>query len=617
MASSRAHHLYRRRCDRERSLPRDSGGRLAMAARRGSVPPRGSGWRPTAARRGPRPPAPTPADHVPHALMTLSSALFDTLDEGEILSLAMDHVAAAGPYGAEAGYLTVDGALVPSPRNGQVHALAVDRRVRELAGEDGPVTVPGRPRARALGLRGHERLHGYLVVTSRSRPTEAERSLLATLVRHTAAALSAAFAHRRRREDALELHRLREERTALQGQLISVVAELGYERALHALMADVAASDGGGGEEAITRALHGLTGLPALVEDRFGRLRSWTGPDRPDPYPEPDPVRQDAMLYAVGRQAGPVRVKDRLVTLVRPHGEILGVLALVDVQREADDHTLRALEDGAASLAPELAHLRNLAEVESKLHRELADDLLTGTDEASAYARSEAVGHDLHRRHYVVVVQWSNRTADGPFAQTVGRAASAVGMHSLLTRRSDHVVLVADDRPHARALYEALARETGTRSGTIGVSAPCDSLADIPHRYQEAQRALEVRRHSHEHYGTTFFDELGLYRILGPGNDYRELETFVHEWLGQLIDYDSRHHTAMVETLSQYFDCGGNYDETAESLAIHRSTLRYRLQRIRDISGNDLADVEDRLNLQVATRVWKIVLGEQAGERRR
>jgi DNA-binding PucR family transcriptional regulator len=539
--------------------------------------------------------------------MVLSRTLFDTPDEGEILRLAMDHIAAAGPYSAEAGYLKVDGDLVPSPRNGQTHVSAVGRRVRELAGRDGPVTVPGRPWGRALGLRGLEGLHGYLVVTSRSRPSEAERSLLATLVRHTAAALSVAFADRRRREDALELHRLRDERTALQRQLISVAAELGYQRAVHALMADVAAS--GGGEEAITRALHRLTGLPALAEDRFGRLRSWTGPGRPDPYPEPDPVRQDEMLHAVSRQAGPVRVKDRLITLVRPHGEILGVLALVDARDEADEHTVLALEHAAASLAPELAHLRDLAEVELRLHRELVDDLLAGTDEASAYARSEAVGHDLHRSHYIVVVQWPNRTADDSFAQTVGRVASGVGMRSLLTRRSDHVVLVADDRPHARALYEALARETGTRSGTIGVSAPCDSLDDIPRHYEEAQRAMEVRRHSRERYGTTFFDELGLYRILGPGNDYRELETFVQEWLGQLIDYDSRHHTAMVETLSRYFDCGGNYDETAESLAIHRSTLRYRLQRIRDISGNDLANVEDRLNLQVATRVWKIVLG--------
>ncbi|WP_112467928.1 PucR family transcriptional regulator [Streptomyces triticisoli] len=593
MASSRAHNLHRlygRYSDREGSLPRGSAGRHS-----------------TAVRRQPRPPVPSPADHALHELIAFSRTLFDTPDEGEILRLAMDHIAAAGPYSAEAGYLKVDGDLVPSPRVGQIHAPAVDRRVRELAGQDGPVTVPGSPWGRALGLRGLERLHGYLVVTSRSRPTEAERSLLATLVRHTAAALSVAFAHRRQREDALELHRLREERTALQRQLISVAAELGYQRAVHALMADVAAS--GGGEEAITRALHGLTGLPALVEDRFGRLRSWTGPSRPDPYPEPEPVRQDEMLHAVAREVGPVRIKDRLITLVRPHGEILGVLALVDARNEADEHTVLALEHAATSLALELAHLRNLAEVELRLHRELVDDLLAGTDEASAYARSEAVGHDLHRSHYVVVVQWSNRTADDSFAQTVGRAASAVGMRSLLTRRFDHVVLVADDRPHARALYEALARATGTRSGTIGVSAPSDSPDDIPHRYQEAQRALEVRRHSRERYGTTFFDELGLYRILGPGNDYRELETFVHEWLGQLIDYDSQHHAAMVETLSRYFDCGGNYDETAESLAIHRSTLRYRLQRIRDISGNDLANVEDRLNLQVATRVWKIVMG--------
>ncbi|MFE5491430.1 PucR family transcriptional regulator [Streptomyces virginiae] len=539
--------------------------------------------------------------------MELSHALFEAPSEGEILRLAMHHIAAAGPYCAEAGYLQVDGDLVASPRNEHLHAASVDRRVRELEGQDGPVTVPDRPWGWALGLRGAERLHGYLVVTSRTRPTVDQWSLLATLVWHTAAALSVAFAQRRQREDALELHRVREERATLQQQLISVMAELGHQRAVHSLMADIAAS--GGGEKAVTRALHELTGLPALVEDRFGRLKAWSGPGRPDPYPEPDPARQDDMLHAVAREVGPVRIRDRLVALVRPHGETLGVLAVVDALSEADEHTVFALEHAAASLALQLAHLRNLAEVELRLHRELADDLLAGTDAASAYARSEAVGHDLHRSHYVVVVEWSNRAADDSFARTVGRAASAVGMRSLLTRRSDHVVLVADDRPHARALHEALARATGTRSGTIGVSAPSDSVPDIPHRYQEAQRALEVRLSSRERYGTTFFDELGLYRILGPGADRQELETFVHEWLGQLIAYDSGHHATMVETLSRYFDCGGNYDEAAASLAIHRSTLRYRLQRIREISGNDLTNVEDRLNLQVATRVWKIVLG--------
>ena len=586
-----------------KSRPHTLNGHSCKGGSRSGLGPRQP---PAAARGEPRPPP--SVGRALHELTVLLRDLFATSDESEILRLAMDHIAAAGPFAAEAGYLLeTGGELVPSPGNRQDHALTVQPKVRDLAGRDGPVAVPGRHGGQALGLRGLEGLHGYLVVTSRSRPTGTERFLLATLIRHTAAALSVAFAHHRRREEARELQGLREERAALQRQLVTVMAELAYRQAVHALTADVAAS--GGDEEAVTRALHGLTGLPALAEDRFGRLRSWAGPSRPDPYPEPDPVRQNALLNAAAREARPTRIEGRLIALVRPHGEVLGMLALVDPRGEADEHTVLALEQAAMSLAPELAHLRNQAEVELRLHRELADDLLAGTDETSAYARSEALGHDLHRSHYIVVVRWSDRAADDSFAQAVGRAAAAVGMRSLLTRAAEHVVLLADDRPHAGALYEALALDTGAPSGSIGVSARCDSPDNIPQHYQEAQRALEVLRHSRKQYGMTFFDQLGLYRILGPGNNLRELEAFVHEWLGQLIDYDARNNSAMTETLARYFDCGGNYDETAASLSIHRSTLRYRLQRIREISGNDLANVEDRLNLQVATRVWKIVLG--------
>lgn len=61
-----------------------------------------------------------------------------------------------------------------------------------------------------------------------------------------------------------------------------------------------------------------------------------------------------------------------------------------------------------------------------------------------------------------------------------------------------------------------------------------------------------------------------------------------------------------MHTLTRYFDHGGNYDETARALAVHRSTLRYRLQRIREVSGRRLDDVDSRFNLQVATRIWKV-----------
>jgi sugar diacid utilization regulator len=520
----------------------------------------------------------------------------------------MSHLGGLGPYRAEGGYLMVGDDLIrASAQSADGRGTSLDTQVRELAGADGPVALAGRPWGRVFGLRLFGHLLGALVVSSSSKPTDEDQSLLRTLVGFTSAALSLAAAQRRPRGDARELSRLRGEQDAAHRELSTLRSELDYQRRVHGTLGEVAAS--GGGEDGITRALHELTGLPVLIEDRFGNLRSWAGPDRPASYPVRTPARQEDMLRQAALAVEPVRIKDRLVALARPRGDVLGVLALVDPDGRAGERDVFALAHAVRSLTLELMHLRSLAEVELRLRRQLVDDLLEGTDEASAYARSEAVGHDLHRPHHVIVVYWPGRLADDSFARAVERAAATLGIRPLVTRRGDRLALLADERPPGAALHAAVARELGTPGGAIGVSTLCSSPRSIPRCYEEAQRALEVRRHSRQQHGTTFYDDLGLFRLLGPDQDHAELEVFVREWLGRLLDYDTEHGTDMVRTLAKYFDCGGNYDETAAALSIHRSTLRYRLQRIREISDRDLTDVDTRLNLQVATRVWGIMLG--------
>ncbi|MEU9896009.1 helix-turn-helix domain-containing protein [Streptomyces phaeochromogenes] len=543
----------------------------------------------------------------PHGLLVLSRTLFTCAEQSEIVRLAMRHVSALGPYHAEAGYLATGDGLSRVPGHDAGAPTVVDARMKELGEADGSVSLPERSWNWAFGLRGAGGLLGYIVVSSRSGPDEQGRFLLSTLVGLTSAALSLAATRPADHDSAGELSRLRTERDAVLGQLDAMRSELHLQKTVHETLARVAAR--GGGEDAITQALYEITGLPALIEDRFGNLRSWAGPDRPDPYPVRSPTYQDEMLRQVAREAGPVRVKDRLIALARPRGDLLGVLAIEDPEATADDHTMFALDHAQRSLAQELMHMRELTEVELRLRRQLIDDLLEGTDETSAYARAEAVGHDLQRTHYVVVVHWPGNAADGSFTHAVEQATATTATRPLITRRGDRVVLLTEVRPNDDAVHAALAHELGTPDGAIGVSTRCESPDGVPRCYQEALRALEVRQSSRQRSGTTFFDDLGLYRILGPGNDLRELEGFVREWLGRLIDYDAEHDTELVETLSRYFDYGGNYDDAAAALTVHRSTLRYRLQRIREISDRDLADVDTRLNLQVATRVWKIILG--------
>ena len=534
-----------------------------------------------------------------YGLFVVSMMMFDGREADDIIRLAATSVPSLSGCGAKAVYLIVDGAL--SRRDDAEPDAELDRQVRLLDGGSGSIVLPDGGWYWGFALRGLSGLTGYLVVRAAVDPSKDEFFLLKALGQQTAGALANASLHRREREQALELQELN-------SRLSASVARLEQQTHVHEVLSNTSAS--GAGELGIARAVHQLTSLPVAIEDRFGNLRAWAGPGKPDPYPKPRADRREELLRRAAAVAHPVREKDRVISLVKPRYEVLGVVALVDPCKTAGSHEMFALEYGTTVLALELSHLRNLAEVELRLHRDLVDDLITGTDDESAYARADAVGHDLRGPHHVIVVQWGGRQTDDAVADATGRAAASLQLSSMISRRSGAVVLLAGGHPDGDALYRTLSESLGS-AGAVGVGARCDSPGGFPRSYSEAMRALDIRQKSRAPDGATTFDQLGVYRILDTGENHGEIVAFVREWLGRLLDYDEHKNSDLVQTLSQYLECGGHYDETASALVIHRSTLRYRLGRIREITDLDLNDVDNRLNLHVATRAWQVLRGSE------
>jgi DNA-binding PucR family transcriptional regulator len=100
----------------------------------------------------------------------------------------------------------------------------------------------------------------------------------------------------------------------------------------------------------------------------------------------------------------------------------------------------------------------------------------------------------------------------------------------------------------------------------------------------------------------TVFDGLGVYRLLAEGDGSDAVERFVSSHLDRLLAYDARRNMDLVGTLATLFRCGGSLEATAAALHTHRNTLRYRLGRIREISGHDLGDPDTRFHLELALR---------------
>lgn len=544
-----------------------------------------------------------PAGQVwPALLAVLCGVDFSGCDIGGIFEVAAAAVGTLAPCQVKASYRCVDGGFVGFPGSQPEHP-EIERHLRE-SGCDGQLDVQGGRWGWGLPLRHQSSVLGCLVLSAVGAPPENHMLLLKILAQQAGAALASVAMHERDIGFAGQLAKANAHLEETNRELATTVLRLQRQSNMHEVLS--AATAAGRGEQGIADALYDLTALPVGLEDRFGNLRCWAGPGRPDPYPKQTTGERELLLREMAGWNGPGRIRGRVLTLVQPRAEILGVLALYDPDNTATEDSLFALRYGTTVLALELSHERSVAQIELNLRRELVDDLLAGTDRDGAYARADVLGHDLRCPHYVVVVQSAGR-AESALATAAARAATLLRLNYLQGRHGGLVVLLTEGRPDPRALHHAISEVLDHTRTVIGIGTRCEVPDDLPQSFIEARRALNIRLRSANPEGAAAFDELGFYRLIDAAHDGSTVEGFVREWLGTLLDYDESKKSELVQTLSDYLECGGNYDESATALHIHRSTLRYRLARIADLTGYDLRKVDTRFNLHAATRAWRFL----------
>jgi len=105
------------------------------------------------------------------------------------------------------------------------------------------------------------------------------------------------------------------------------------------------------------------------------------------------------------------------------------------------------------------------------------------------------------------------------------------------------------------------------------------------------------------------FEETGAYRLLLPAmsEDPAELERFYEETVATLVAYDEQYETDLLATVETFLENDGNVTPTAERLFTHRHTVRYRLERVRELSGHDIFSTEGRERLGLGLKAMRVL----------
>lgn len=140
----------------------------------------------------------------------------------------------------------------------------------------------------------------------------------------------------------------------------------------------------------------------------------------------------------------------------------------------------------------------------------------------------------------------------------------------------------------------------------VGVGRSYDGLQEVGKSYVDAIRAIQHGPLVGEQV-LTRFENLGIYKILCQPSLKEELFNFYESTLQPLVDYDEKKSTELVKTLEAYYQQSGNLRKTADVLFTHYNTTLYRMESIQKITGMQLANHKDRLNLEVALKIKKLL----------
>jgi PucR family transcriptional regulator, purine catabolism regulatory protein len=244
------------------------------------------------------------------------------------------------------------------------------------------------------------------------------------------------------------------------------------------------------------------------------------------------------------------------------------------------------------------------------------------TDRGDIVARGAELGADLDRGAGVLVLRVAPRAAQtGEWRNRVLtlalRALRSLAPGSLASAEDGEataeiavIVPAEDDERLARAAAGLVRELDDSLAGfhlTTGRSRRCADPVDLYRAGSEARLAVNVGEA--EGRPLLAFEDTGAYRLLLPAmsEDPAELERFYGETIQPLSDYDEQYETELVATVEAYLDNDGNVAATAKQLFTHRHTVRYRLERVKELCGHDVSATEGREKLGLGLKAMRVL----------
>lgn len=360
---------------------------------------------------------------------------------------------------------------------------------------------------------------------------------------------------------------------------------------------------------ALALGTHGLGAIASV-------LARWTGGQVHISDPESQP------LYEGDAPPGGVDAAtcSRLAMPIRANGQAYGQIMLTKAEGTIRELDRVALGHAATVAALLFVREQAVVEAEQRLRGNFLDQVLAPAGPVDVHhvvERARSFGCDFTRPHVVLAFRTQQPVESATVLDSlrlrIDRTLQAQRRRFLLRQRSwgVQVLLEAESTDEAARLAAQVMQRWGAEPPgvplQVGVGNVRREVAAFALGAREAEEAARLGPLFAPRDPVILYHQLGIFHVAAEmERHHMDLEHVYRLCLGQLADDDERLRT-LLGTLETYLAHNGNLQSTAEALFIHRHTLRYRLQRIEQITGRAPDNPMARLQFHIGIALRKYV----------
>ncbi|TMR27783.1 PucR family transcriptional regulator [Nonomuraea zeae] len=410
---------------------------------------------------------------------------------------------------------------------------------------------------------------------------------------------------------------------------------------------DEEAAIGAGDLFALANAVSSMVGAPITIEDREFRVVAFSGHqdeaddariatvlDRQVPSRFTEAMTAKGVFQRLYEGHGPIYVDPatlpgrdlrlpRVAIAIRAGDELIGSMWAVvkgpfSLERE------QAFADAANLVALHMLRMRAGADAKRRLHADLVSTVLEGG--TSALEAADKLGLRRNAATVLALQLADPPLAAGPSMLAAGerklqRVADALSLHLTALHTGSAVVvlgrivyaIVPTPRGHGtpedfvRTAEQFLERLGDRPSAKIGVGRVVETVYELPDSKRDAERVLRVLRSTPVKRRAACLRDVHLQALLIELVPSLKGDSWIPSVpVMRLVEYDAQHDAQLTETLTAWLDSFGDVVSAAQAIHVHPNTFRYRLRRIREVSGIDMDNAEARFAAMLHLRLRAI-----------